>query len=102
MNFLTRDFYSNYESASVSFETTGGCLHVTECHFELSKYGRRRFEARSSGRFEAVASKCFRFMMEMFFMPARGEWQMVKFSLSRSALDHSSPNDSIFGCRLLN
>jgi len=60
-------------SPSVSFEKTGACLHVMECHFEVSKYGRRQFKARSSGRFEALASKCSRFItMEIFLMPARG------------------------------
>lgn len=83
-------------SQSVSFERTGACLHVMECHFEVSKYGRRRFKARSIGRFQALASKCSRFITVEIFMPARGEWQMTNFSPSHSALDHSSPNVSIF------
>lgn len=87
-------------SQSVSFERTGACLHVMECirQSEVSKYGRRQFKARSSGRFEALASKCSGFItVEIFFMPAREEWQMANISPSRSTLDHPSPNDPIFG-----
>lgn len=72
-------------SQSVSIERTGACLNVMECirQSEVSKYGRRQFKARSSGRFEALASKCSGFItVEMFFMPARGEWQMANLSLT--------------------
>lgn len=66
-------------SQSISFERTGACLHVMECirQSEVSKYGRRQFKARSSGRFEALASKCSGFITVEIFSCQReggGRW----------------------------
>ncbi len=74
----TRIFYYNNESERF-FERTGACLHVMECirQSEVSKYGRRQFKARSSGRFEALASKCSGFITVEIFSCQReggGRW----------------------------